>query len=145
MVWRLSQFLGFSDPYRVEPIGFTHGQTLHVRARMRQEPMSEIFGALLSTRKGQTTRRSDEKWPRARTCTGSNDGASSKVLSCRAFRRRHLLRGLLQGGETGLASCEAMRQSQVVCSSSEKKSSNRYCHQDPIGERITSGSYRSFR
>jgi hypothetical protein len=59
--------LCFCEPCRVEPLGFT----LHVRARMRQGPMSEILGGFSSTRKGQTTRKANEKKPRARTPAGS--------------------------------------------------------------------------
>ena len=72
--------LCFCEPCRVEPLGFT----LHVRARMRQGPMSEILGGFSSTRKGQTTRKANEKEPRARTPAGS-------LEACPRRRRGHNL------------------------------------------------------
>ncbi len=66
--------LCFCEPCRVEPLGFK----LHVRARIRQGPMSEILGGFSSTRKGQTTRKANEKKPRARTPAGSLEPCPSR-------------------------------------------------------------------
>lgn len=60
--------LCFCEPCRVEPLGFK----LHIRAGMRQGSMSEILSGFSSTRKGQTTRKADEKKPKARTYAGSS-------------------------------------------------------------------------